>query len=204
MTWWMVRDRATGEEQLVSCDGPYAPYDGDLFELAELEHELDLTRERWDWELDAVVLRATPEQARNDRWEAAKVYREQRRNAPLPIMGVLAGDVIIADCDLESRLTIAGAVQMATLAQAANEPYSLTFTDHDNRQHTLDAGQVIALGVSVATFQGLCHAASQSVRNALDTAVAEGATAAEILLIDITAGYPEPPEAGDPPTEPES
>jgi len=147
---------------------------------------------------------ASPQRARDARWQAAQAYRERRRNAPLPVWGVFAERAVVAKMDVESRLTIAGAVQMATLMKGEGLPFSFTFDDEAGQETTIDADQTIALGLGVAAFSGLCDNALRGVRRALDDALSAGATVAAIDEIDITAGYPGAPGAGDPPAEPES
>lgn len=132
----------------------------------------------------------TPAQARDQRWVAAQAYREGRRNAPLGVWGVFPNRAVVVKMDVESRLTIAGAVQMATLMKSAGLPFSFTFDDEAGVETTIDADQTIALGLGVATFSGICDGKLRAVRIALDTALAAGETAEQIKAIDVTAGYP--------------
>ena len=53
------------------------------------------------------------------------------------------------DTDLKSRLRISGAVQMAMLAQAANQPFVIDWTMEDNSSVTLDAAGMISVGLAV-------------------------------------------------------
>ena len=190
MTIWVIEDQDGAIHQVMDDPAVYYP---DAPRSAELPRLMNLALERWDWDAGCIASCFSPQQARDVMWEQAKEYREERRNAPLPVPGILVSDTIVVDCDLESRLTIAAAVQMATLAKGESLPYEITFTDHQNEQHTLNADQVIALGVAVASYHGQCHLASQAIRDQLDAAVAAGFTADQILAVDITAGYPATP-----------
>jgi hypothetical protein len=206
MTRWIVRNRTSGEEQLVESDGQYAPYDGDLFDIAELPRELDAENECWDWEAGAVVCRFTPQQARDRQWAAALAYREERRNAPLAVWGVFPDRAVLVNMSQESRITIMGAVNYATIMASQDPPLpsSFSFKDAGGARVTLDGPKTIALGLNVAVFSGRCDIALDAVEDALDDAIASGTPADEILAIDITADYPGAPGAGDLPSEPEN
>lgn len=201
----MIRDRASGEEQLVQSDGPYAPYDGDLFETAGLDREIDLERERWDWEASAIVLRATPQQARDEQWAAAKKYRDEDRYYwSVPVVDVVPDAVIMVQCDAKSREKVSDLAQAATWATMRGEALSITFTDGANVPFTVDAEQTIAIKAAVTLNDARCHMVSQVIRAELDAAVAAEASAADILAIDIAARFEELLAAGDPPETPES
>ena len=69
MTLWIVRNRESGEEQLIQHDDGYPPYNAVDFEAAELPREIDSAIERWDWEAEAIVTRFTPLEAHDLMWE---------------------------------------------------------------------------------------------------------------------------------------
>ena len=133
----------------------------------------------------------TPAEARDLRWDQAKVYRDKRMTEPLAIPGVVSDEVIVADCDPTSQEAIFKLVQGATMALMTQSPFEITFTAHDNRKFTVGAEQTAAIGAAVLEKVARCHAASQAIRDTLDAALASGATADEIAGIDITAGYPD-------------
>lgn len=132
----------------------------------------------------------TAQLARDLRWEEAKVYRSQQQALPVSIPGVVPDRIVVADADPDSRSLIEGFARGAMSALMIGAPFSLTFTDHENEQFTVDGAQTVQIGNAMLMQFTLCHAASQAVRATLDEAVANGATAGEIELIDITAGYP--------------
>lgn len=206
MSWfWAIRHRESGEEQLVESEGCYAPYDGDLYEVAELPREIDPIVERWDWDAGEIVSLITPEKARDEKVRLAKEYREQRRNAPLPVWGVFPDRAVVVNMSQESRITIMGAVNYATLMKANSLTSSFSFDDETGQDITLDGDQTIALGLNVAVFSGLCDGALRTVLKDIATAFAAGASVAEIQSIDITKGYPgEPASPPSPPETPES
>lgn len=125
-------------------------------------------------------------------WERAKAYRTERQCMPLPIADIVPGEVIIADCDQGSRDIVNELVQGATVAVMVQAPFELSFTAYDNRSFTVGAEQTIAIGTAITRHRALCHAASQGIRETINAAVANGATASAIFAIDIAAGYPPP------------
>ena len=131
-----------------------------------------------------------PAKARDRKSEAAKAYREARRNAPLAVYGVFADRAVTVKMDVESRITIMGAFNFANFMAAQGLPSSFSFTDAAGQPVTLDGAQTVALGLNVAIFSGACDSKLDAVIQALDAAVAAGATAEEIDRVDITAGYP--------------
>lgn len=194
---WIVRHRESGEEQLVQTDGCYAPYDGEVFEMAELERELDPVVERWDWDAGAIVLRATPQQAKDQQWEKAKAYRDQRQQEPLPIADVVDGKVIIAERDERGQKWIDRFTGCAGAALASGEDFTITFTDFAKNPFTLSAQQILKLSAASVTQQALCHEACRAIAAELDAALAAPDASAEaIFAIDITAGYPVVPVPG--------
>lgn len=132
----------------------------------------------------------SPQLARDMRWEEAKAYRTQRQNLPVPIPGVVEGQIVIADGDPKSREIIEALARGAMAALMSATPLELTFTAFDNHRFTVNAEQILAIGNAVLLYQTLCHGASQAVRDALDAALAADASAEDIFAIDITAGYP--------------
>jgi len=131
-----------------------------------------------------------PAKSRDRKAEAAKAYRETRRNAPLAVYGVFPDRAVTVKMDVESRITIMGAFNFANFMAAQGLPSSFSFTDAAGQPVTLDGAQTVALGLNVAVFSGVCDSKLDAVMQALDAAIAAGATAEEIEGIDITAGYP--------------
>lgn len=113
-------------------------------------------------------------------WEEAKVVREAKVDggAPTP-SGVV-------DSDTLARSNIAGATLAATIARGANQPYSVVWTLQDNTTVTLDADAMIAVGLAVMAHVDACYSRGRVLRAAIDGA----ADMAELLAIDIEAGWP--------------
>lgn len=185
----------------MQCEAGTPPYDLGTFDLAELPREIDTATERWDWNAGAIACRFTPAEARDIMWERAKAYRVERQAMPVSIPDVVQGATVVADADPESSAIVDRLARGALTAIMMQAPFALTFTDHTNQQFTVDATQTVEIANAVLRYQSLCHGASQAIREALDAALASGATADDIFAIDITAGYPEPTGPGDPPEE---
>lgn len=90
------------------------------------------------------------------------------------------------DSDSMARSNISGAVIGALVAKTAGAPYSVTWTMLDNSTVTLDADGMIALGLAVLAHVNACHDRARQLRAAIESA----ADMAELLSIDVTAGWP--------------
>lgn len=198
MTWWIVRDRASGEEIFVQHGEGFPPYNAVDFECAPLPREIDSQVERWDWEAEAIVCRFTPAQARDMQWEAAKAHSRAIANGGFAVPGI--GTV---QTDPESREAIAMLVDEANDRVAAGEiNFATEFKNEENEAVPVTAAQIFAVAAAVRAWFAACYTVRQAARDALDAALAGGATAEDIFAIDITAGYPDPDGPGDP-EEPE-
>ncbi len=87
------------------------------------------------------------------------------------------------ETDPDSRTNINGAVQMATIL---GPQFSIVWRMRDNSEVTLNAAQMIQLGLLVGQHVSAC----QYRKNELDAAIAAAATAAELEAIDLEAGWP--------------
>ncbi len=85
-----------------------------------------------------------------------------------------------------SRVLITGAVQMAQLAQATGQPYSVDWTMADNGEVTHDGAAMIALGIAVGQHIADCWEHAQALRAAIDAA----ATVEALSEIDVLSGWP--------------
>lgn len=74
------------------------------------------------------------------------------------------------DTDVLSQQRIAGAVQMAQLALAAGTPWSIEWTLLDNTVRSLDANQMIGVGVALATHINAQHVKARGLRALIDAA----------------------------------
>lgn len=131
-----------------------------------------------DW--DSLTVVDDLEAARAQRWDDAKAARNAAASGgcETPLGRVDTTDT--------SRVLITGAVQMAQLAQATGQSYSVDWTMADNSKVTHDGGAMIAMGIAVAEHIATCWAHSQVLRDAINAA----ATVEDIANVDITAGWP--------------
>ncbi|RSV44425.1 DUF4376 domain-containing protein [Sphingomonas sp. ABOLE] len=90
------------------------------------------------------------------------------------------------DSDERSRILIAGAVQMAQIAQAAGQPYSVDWVMADNQPVTHDASAMIALGMAVGEHIAACWERAQALRAEIDAADTVDAVSA----INFVSGWP--------------
>ncbi|KTT72611.1 DUF4376 domain-containing protein [Sphingomonas endophytica] len=125
------------------------------------------------WVADLAVLRAA-------RWKAVRAAREQAQEAGC------ASPLGRVDTDPASQLKIAGAVQMAMVAQAAGQPFAIDWTMQDNGNVIHDAVQMIAMGLAVGQHIAACHEVALTRRAAIEAAQDEAAIAA----VEVDDGWP--------------
>lgn len=113
-------------------------------------------------------------------WERAKAARDAAIDggAPTP-----AG---VVDSDALSRSNITGASIGAMLAQSSGAPFSVEWTLKNNSVVTLDAAQMIALGLAVLAHVNACHDHARALREQIEAA----ADVTALLQIDVSAGWP--------------
>ncbi len=113
-------------------------------------------------------------------WERAKAARDAAIDggAPTP-----AG---VVDSDALSRSNITGASIGAMLAQSSGAPFSVEWTLKNNSVVTLDAAQMIALGLAVLAHVNACHDHARALREQIEAA----ADVPALLQIDVSAGWP--------------
>lgn len=90
------------------------------------------------------------------------------------------------DSDERSRILIAGAVQMAQIALAGGEAYSVDWVMADNQPVPHDAPAMIALGLAVGQHIAACWERAQTLRAAIEAAE----TVEDLTAIDINSGWP--------------
>lgn len=130
----------------------------------------------WEKEWDQVSLPAI----RSALWAQVKARREALIDGGAPTsFGVM-------DADLVSRVNISGAATAALAAIGASQPFSIDWTNKANSVVTLDASEMIQMGLEVMSHVSACHDHARSLRAAIDAA----ADAATLLTIDYTAGWP--------------
>lgn len=141
----------------------------------------------WVWEAGgfARIIPPAPtiDEQRASVWEAVRAARDRAEwwgcSTPLGR----------ADSDPDSQRKVAGAVQLAMIAQAGGAPFSIDWTMQDNSSVPHDAAAMITLGVAVGQHVAACHAVALAKRSAID-----GADNVEALMaIDIEGGWPDAP-----------
>lgn len=117
---------------------------------------------------------------KNAVWGAVKAKRDA------VIDGGASTAIGVVDSDTLSRSNISGAALGALIAQSASASFSIEWTAKDNSVHTLDATQMIALGLAVLQHVSAAHDRARALR-----AEVEGAADISALLqTDIETGWP--------------
>lgn len=97
-------------------------------------------------------------------WSQAKAFRDFVSDGGCPTpLGVV-------QTDAESRLKISGAVQMAMLAQAASQPFEVSWTMKDNSTVRHSAAQTIQLGLTVGQHVNKAFEAATALRGRIEAA----------------------------------
>lgn len=150
-------------------------------------NDVDVVPGEWSWQ-DGIFAKLMPPVAtiadlRVDSWAAVRMARDQAEwwgcSTPLGR----------ADSDPDSQRKVAGAVQMAMIAQAASAPFSIDWTMQDNSSVTHDAAAMIVLGVSIGQHVAACHAVALTKRAAIEAATDITA----LTAVDIVGGWPDAP-----------
>jgi len=113
-------------------------------------------------------------------WETVRALRNAAIDvgAPTPFGAV--------DSDEQARSNVSGAALGALIAKSAGAPYSVTWTMLDNSTAALTADGMIAMALAVLTHVDACHERARELRAEIEAA----ANMAELLAIDIAAGWP--------------
>lgn len=141
----------------------------------------------WAWEAGGFVRIIPPAptilERRTSLWEAVRMARDRAEwwGCTTPLGR--------ADSDPDSQRKVAGAVQMAMIAQAAGAPFSIDWTMQDNSSVTHDAAAMIALGVAVGQHVAACHAVALAKRSAIEAAT----DTAALIDFDVEGGWPDAP-----------
>ena len=146
----------------------------------------DVVPGEWAWEAGgfARIISAPPIAERRALvWEAVRTARDQAEwwGCTTPLGR--------ADTDPASQRKVAGAVQMAMIAQAAGAAFSIDWTMQDNSSVMHDAAAMITLGVAVGQHVAACHAVALAKRSAIEAAD----DADTLAAIDIKGGWPDAP-----------
>lgn len=116
----------------------------------------------WDWETKQWVHNLS--EARAQAWARIKSARESVEFGPF----VWGGQTF--DGDSESQRRIQGAAQLATLAQATGQPFSIDWTLADNTQATLTAAEMIGVGMALGQHVNGAHGIARTLRTQIDAA----------------------------------
>lgn len=111
---------------------------------------------------------------------AINAERDRREEAGFPYRGQ------ILDSTPRSVQRITAAALAALAALASGQPYIVEWTCADNSTLTLDAAGVIGIPVALAQHAAALHAHARSLKAAVEAAGSE----AELVAIDIHAGWP--------------
>lgn len=122
----------------------------------------------------------TLDELRMEVWDRVKAQREAAidAGAPTPHGAV--------DSDTDGRSNVAGAALSANIALSSGQPYSITWTMLDNSTKTLNAVEMIEVGLAVLAHVDACHNKARAFRTEIEAAADEAA----LLAIDVTAGWP--------------
>lgn len=129
-------------------------------------HQFNYSTKQWEDPRTLADLQAA-------RWTAIKAAREGEE------FGTFTWDGSTFDSDLTSQSRIQGAAQLAQIALAAGQPFSIEWTLANNTARTLDASQMIAVGMAMGAHINACHQKARALRQQIDAAT----SAAEIEAI---------------------
>lgn len=116
----------------------------------------------WNWAAKQWAYDLT--EGRAQAWSRIKSARESVEFGSF----ALGGNVF--DGDSESQRRIQGAAQLATLAQATGQPFSIDWTLADNTQVTLTAAEMIGVGVALGQHINEAHGIARALRTQIDAA----------------------------------
>lgn len=115
----------------------------------------------------------TLDQAKLRRWSEIKSIRTSVE------FGTFTCNGNVFDGDQTAQPRIIGAVQLANMAIATSQPFSVDWTLHDNSVVTLSATDMVAVGQALATNVVYAHTVGRSLRAAIEAAV----TVAEVQAV---------------------
>lgn len=186
---WTILDGA-GEVVQPCCATPDAgaspeacgePWEAGYQAIA-LAEAPDLHRMVWagdQWEL-------SPQIAHDMQWQAAKDFSDARALSDFVLPGV--GPIQTDEKSLTAiRLLVEEARDRIAEGDAG---WSTKFLNKDNVEVPVTAPEILAINKAVRAFFAAVYDRRQAHRAALKAALEAGATAEQILAIDITAGYP--------------
>jgi hypothetical protein len=108
--------------------------------------------------------------------------------------GLLIPGIGRIDTDPTSIRNVQGAVQAAVIASSAGQPFSVDWRLSDNTTATLDASQMITMGIAVTALVTSAYEASWSIKEALSD---PNLTIEQLRTVDITTAWPADAEEED-------
>lgn len=148
------------------CNGVVTPYTQEQRAAKASGRPSD--SQAWDNQSMSWIDTRTLDSRKASRWAAIKSARGTYE------FGGFTWDGSTFDSDEVSQARIMGAVQMAVLAKAANQPFSIAWTLADNTVRTLTGDDMIAVGLALGTHVGTAHAIGRSLRAAIEAASTAG------------------------------
>lgn len=116
-------------------------------------------------------------------WIEAKRLREALTDTPGAEAETPFGTVQV---DAKSKQNVNGLVTMALIAQGAGAPFSSDFTLADNTVVTLNATQMIGMGIAIGQYVDAVYAHARTLRSAIVDAQDHD----DLDAIDVAAGWP--------------
>lgn len=98
------------------------------------------------------------------KWSTIKKFRSIHE------FGQFIWDGLAFDSDLTSQSRIQGAAQLAQITLAAGQPFSIDWTLADNTVVTLDANQMISVGLALGNHINACHSKARLLRQQIESA----------------------------------
>ena len=92
----------------------------------------------------------------------------------------------VVDTDLFARTNLTGAAVAALIALQSGQPYSVTWALKNNTSITLTAPEMLQFALEAVGYIDACFSRSFVLRDEINAAT----NMAELLAIDITAGWP--------------
>lgn len=123
----------------------------------------------WDWATLAWADPRTLDDLKAAQWALIKRARDQAEQA-----GFAWGGSTF-DCDPTSQSRIQGGALMATTALLNSAPFGIDWTLADNTTRTLDAAQMIAVGLAMGQHIDATHQIGRALRAQIDAATTAAA-----------------------------
>lgn len=129
------------------------------------------------WQVDGDTITLDPKLMKPIARRQVNAWRDEQDRLPIQVDGL--GEF---SADERSVRNIMGAAQLAGLAMAAEQPYSVAWSLHDNSEIAMDAGQIIALGTALGARTSALYTTARAQKATIEAAT----SAAEIK--DVLAG----------------